>query len=261
MKGLKKYSHHDREKVIREMVPLIKKKFGDNLIALAADASYARGEDTDYSDLELFAFVREMPTGKDMEGMSRIRDGMLVELIWTTKETYLTKVKEVTKEWYLAGSDTLLPIINEEFIAELNRYQVENLREKCLKEAVRFWPEVQEAAAKVLNAITQENREGLPLLLYYMVNNMLVALSLLNRTPYITLARFFTRARSFKTKPDRFDELLEMIVAGNYTNLPLLKELTEDIFEEFEKIFDDLGCELYHTSLDPAEGHGNFSIP
>ena len=86
MKGLKKHSHQDRERVIRELVPLIKKKFGDNLIALAADASYARGEDFDYSDLELFAFVKEMPEGKDMEGMSRIRDGMLIELIWTTRE-------------------------------------------------------------------------------------------------------------------------------------------------------------------------------
>ena len=125
MKGLKKHSHQDRERVIRELVPLIKKKFGDNLIALAADASYARGEDFDYSDLELFAFVKEMPEGKGMEGMSRIRDGMLVELIWTTREWYLAKVKEVTEEWYIAGSDTLLPIINEEFI--LSRTEVTQL--------------------------------------------------------------------------------------------------------------------------------------
>lgn len=253
MKGLKKHSHKDREKVIRELVPLIKKKFGDNLVALANDASYARGEDFDYSDLELFAFVKEMPACKEMEGMSRIRDGMLVELIWTTREWYLSKVKEVTEEWYIAGSDTLLPIINEEFIAELNSYRVENLKEKCFMELVRFWPQVQEATAKVLNAVTRKNRDGLPLLVFYMFNDMLVALSLLNRTPYTTMGKFIHEARSFPVKPARFDELLDLIVSGGYTNLSLLKELSIAVFEGFEEIFDKLGLEPYHTSIDPAD--------
>ena len=259
MKGLKKHSHQDRERVIRELVPLIKKKFGDNLIALAADASYARGEDFDYSDLELFAFVKEMPEGKGMEGMSRIRDGMLVELIWTTREWYLAKVKEVTEEWYIAGSDTLLPIINEEFIAELNSCKVENLKEKCTKEAVRFWPQVQEATAKVLNAVTRETHDGLPLLVFYMLNNMLVTLSLLNQTPYITMVKFITQARSFPVKPARFDDLLDLIVSGGFTNLPRLKELATEVFEGFEAIFDELDVEIYHTSIDPADNLDNFS--
>jgi hypothetical protein len=257
MKGLKKHSHQDREKVIRELIPLIQKKFGDNLIALAADASFARGEDFDYSDLEMFAFVKEMPEGKDMEGMSRIRDGMLVELIWTTREWYLTHVKEVTEEWYIAGSDTLLPVINEEFIAELNRYKVENLKEKCLKEAVRFWPQVQEATAKVLNAVTGNNRDGLPLLVFYMLNYMLVELSLLNHTPYVTMSRFVSQARSFLVKPARFDEFLDLVVDGRYTDLPLLAELSTGVFEGFEVIFANLGVEIYHTTIDPAE----FSEP
>lgn len=260
MKGLKKHSHQERQKIIEELVPLIKKKFGDNLIALAADASFARGEDFDYSDLELFAFVRKMPRGKSMQGMSRIRDGLLVELIWTTKETYLARVKEITGEWYIAGSDRLLPIINEEFIAELNSYRVEKLKEKCLKEAARFWPQVQESAAKVLNAVTHKNRDGLPLLVFYMLNNMLVTLSLLNQTPYITMSKFITQARTFTVKPPRFDELLDFIVSGGYTDLPLLKELTVEVFEGFEAILNELGVELYHASLDPADNRNIETI-
>jgi len=261
MKGLKKHSHQDRKKVIQELVPLIKKKFGDNLVALAADASYARGEDFDYSDLELFAFVKKMPEGKSLEGMSRIRDGMLIELVWTTRETYLAKVKEVTAEWYIAGSDMLLPIINEEFIAELNTYTVENLKEKCLKEAVRFWPKVQESTAKVLNAVTRENRDGLPLLLFYLLEHMLAELSFLNQTPYITMVKFIPQARSFPVKPARFDEFLDLIVSGGYTDLLLLKELSEEVFGGFEDIFDELGVEIYHTSIDPADNLDNFSKP
>ena len=31
MKGLKKYSHEDRERVIDEIIPLVQEKFGANL--------------------------------------------------------------------------------------------------------------------------------------------------------------------------------------------------------------------------------------
>ena len=125
---------------------------------------------------------------------------------------------------------------------------------------VRFWPQVQEATAKVLNAVTRENRDGLPMLVFYMLNNMLVVLSLQNRTSYITMAKFIPQARSFPVKPARFDELLDLIVSGGFTNLPRLRELTIEIFEGFEDIFAKLGCEIYHTSIDPADNLDNFSV-
>src|SRR5262245_22591112 len=181
MKGIKPYTHADRQRVIAELIPLIRRKFGANLVALAASASFARGEDSDYSDLELTAFVKEMPEGVQRGGMGRIRDGMLVELVWMTRETYLARTREVTHDWYIAGSDTLLPLINPAFIEELNRYQVEHLHEKCLAQARRRWYEVQESTAKVLNAILTANREGLPLLLFDMTLHMLIVLSFLNQ--------------------------------------------------------------------------------
>ena len=260
MKGIKKHTHADREKIVNDMVPLIQEKFGDNLVALASQASYARGDDADYSDLELIAFLREMPGGKEVEGMSRIRDGLLVELVWTTRETYLKTVKEVTKDWYIAGSDTLFPIINEDFINNLNEYRVENFREKCLKELLRFWSVVQESTAKVLNAISQKNSDGLPLLLFYLVYHMLIALSLINQTPYVTMSRFFTMARSFSVKPEKFEALLDMVVAGQYQDFPALQRLITDIFRDFEEILERLDIEVYHNIIDPTESGDIYTI-
>lgn len=158
MKGLKKHTHQDRQRVIEEILPRIREKFGDNLIALAAQGSFARGEDSDYSDLELIAFVKKMPEGR--RGVGKIRDGLLVELVWTTLEKYVAETLEVTEEWYLSASDVLLPIINAEFISDLCEYRTGNLKEKCLAEAARHWHEVQESTSKVLNAIKVENRDG-----------------------------------------------------------------------------------------------------
>lgn len=251
MKGLKRYSHQDRKEVIQEMIPLIRKKFGENLIALAAQASYARNEDLDYSDLELIAFVREMPKGKKIGGMGKIREGLLVELVWMTKETYIKEVKEVTKDWYIAGSDILLPIINKPFIESLNNYEVENLKEKCLNHATSHWHEVQESTAKVLNAISRKNKLTISLLVFDMYLHMLIVLSFLNQMPYRTFSELIVQSKKFKTKPEHFNDLTNIIIDGTHRNLGQLKKAVEEVFTEFESIFEELGFALYDNNVDP----------
>lgn len=251
MKGIKKHTHKDREKVIRDMVPLIKKKFGDNLIALAACCSYARNEDADYSDLELTAFVKTMPGDKPQDGLAKLHDGMLIELVWMTRETYLKTIRDVNEFWHYSGSDRLLPIINEEFIAELNSYRPADLKQKCLDQAVGCLTEVQEAVTKVLNAVTQENREGMPLLFFEMINQMLRTLSFLNQEPYITASRMIEQAREFRLQPKSMARLLDMAVEGGYHDLAALHRVTVSVFEEFEAIFEQLGLPLYDDDIDP----------
>ena len=258
MKGLKKYSHKDREKVIREMVPLIERKFGKNLVALAAQASYARHEDFDYSDLELIAFVEKMPRGKKVGAMGKIRDGLMVELAWMTKETYIEETLEVTENWYIAGSDKLFPIINERFIESLSQYTPRNLEEKCLSHAASHWYEVQESTAKVLNAISKRNKVGISLLVLDMYLRMLIILSFLNQTPYKTFSEFISQSRKFKNKPEHFDELTRIIVDGEYQDLPNLKQAVVNVFTEFEAIFDELGFDLYDHDVDPSKPNKKF---
>jgi hypothetical protein len=259
MKGLKKYTHEDRQKVIDEMVPLIKKKFAENLVALAAQASFARNEDFGYSDLELIAFVNEMPEGKKWDGMGKIRDGLLVELVWMTKERFIEGI-EVNKDWFISGSDVLVPIINEEFIKELNEYKVENLRQKCLAQAAKRWNQYQESVAKVLNAITKENRDGIPLMAMYMFHDVLVMMSFLNQVPYVTLARFESQAREFQYKPRGFDELVDLMANGDYQDLPRLERVTTDIFSELEEKLEELGFDLYYGDVDPNKPMKKYEL-
>lgn len=248
MQGLKKYTHREREKIVEKLIPQIRQKFGDNLIALAAQGSFARGDDSDYSDLELIAFVKKMPEGH--WGIGKIVDGMLIELTWATREKYFAETFELNDMWYLSASDVLSPIINAEFINELKNYRTENLKEKCLAEAKHHWHEVQEATAKTLNTITAKNRDGLPLVLFDMVRCFLISLSFVNQTPYTTFARFFSEARNFAIKPPEFDDLLDLIVRGEYRNLQILEAKIKNIFSQFEAIYEDLGVELYDDEID-----------
>jgi len=251
MKGIKKHTHADREKIIRKLVPLIRKKFGDNLVALAACCSYARNEDTDYSDLELTAFVKTMPENQPQGGLAKLYDGMLVELMWMTKETYLKTTLDINENWHFSGSDRLEPIINEKFIAELSNYRAPDMKKKCFDHAVGIFAEVQEAVTKVLNAVDQENREGMPILFFYMVIEMLKLLSFLNQVPYVTASRIIAQAKDFRIRPKSFGKLLEMAINGGYHDLTALRQVTVAVFEEFETIFDDLGLSLYDDDYDP----------
>jgi hypothetical protein len=251
MKGIKKHTHADRAKAIKEMVPLIKRKFGDNLVALAVCCSFARNEDTDYSDLELTAFVKEMPEGKPQGGLAKMYDGMLIELVWMTRETYLKTTLDVNEEWHYSGSDRLLPIINEEFIVELSEYRSADLRRKCLDQAVGCFTEYQEAVSKVLNAINQKNHEGMPILFFYMILQILKLLSFLNQTPYVTANRMLSQAKEFGIKPRSFERMRDMVVEGGYQGFTALREVTVAVFEEFETIFENLGIALYDEDIDP----------
>lgn len=257
MKGLKKHTRRDREKAVEEILPLVRRKFGDNLVALAAQGSFARGDDAAYSDLELIAFVKEMPGNEEWAGIGKIRDGLLVELVWMTRETYLKRTPEVNKDWFLSGSDVLLPIINERFVRELTDYRVENLSEKCLAEAKLRWHEVQEATGKVLNATAaakaaaEKSRDAIPLLFADMLIHMLITLSFLNRTPYITFARFIEQARRFDTKPPSFENLLDIMTNGEFEDLARLEKTVETVFSQFEAIFEAFGVELYDDNINP----------
>ncbi len=251
MKGIKAHTHEDRTRVIEEMIPLVRKRFGDNLLGLAAQGSYARGEDGPYSDLELIAFLKKKPKGEMVSGMAKIRDGMLVELLWTTREKYLQRTIDVTDEWYLAGSDVLLPIINKEYICNIGTYQAKRVKENCLKHAAERFYELQESTTKLLNAIEDDNLENIGLVAFDMFMHMLVVLSFINQTPYVTFSRFVTQAKQFPMKPDGFDKFAAIMIEGDYRDLSRLEEAATTVFDGLEQLMDDLDVELYYDNIDP----------
>ena len=250
MKSIRPHSHADRERVVRELVPEFQRKFGDNLLAIAAQASFGRGDDAAYSDLEIGVFLRTLPDGHREGYTSIIRDGLLIEIWYTTRENYLAKIKDVTSEWYLAGSDVLVPVLNAPFLEELRDFPTPDLDEKCHRRLIRLWPGLQEDVSKTLNAIEQRNRDGLPMVLFCLMNDAMIALSFLNRRPYTTLAKFFAEVRAFPVKPDRLEDFLDLMATGDYKDLAKLRDVVVGMFEGFETLFEREGVAL--TAPDTA---------
>lgn len=248
MLGIKPHTHEQRTEIVNQLIPIIQQKFGKNFIALAGDGSYARGEDTDYSDLELIVILKEIPNNVDWSE-HRIIDGLLVVIVTETKDSIIKKYLDVSEYWYASGAGKLLPIINKEFINEINAYSPDNVTAKCFRQIQKRWPEYQEITAKVLNNIKQEDREAFAITFPTMIKELLIILSYLNATPYITLGKYIKQAKQFKLKPKSFDGLIAIQVNGGYQDFEKIKKVTEEVFSDLEKIVLSKGVKLYSDKL------------
>ena len=234
--------------MLERLVRPICAHFGDNLEALAVQASVARGDDGPYSDLELCAFVKEMPEGK--RGVGIIHGGMLVELIWTTREAWIDMVARAPgPEWWLAGSDVLKPIINAEYIHAVRAEAGKASRAACRDLARRHWHDVQESTGKVLKAAGAGEREALSLIYPDMARHMLTSLAFLNARPFTTFARMIDEARTFDIKPIGFESLIGVLRSG-YEDCAFIHDLTLAVFEDLEGLLLMAGVDPYKPELD-----------
>ena len=204
--GLKPHSHAQRQAIVSQLVPLWREKFGDNLLAVATAASFARGSDHAYSDLEFVVFLTESPPENEDQYLQRIVDGLLVEAVYVTEESYLREYLTLSADWHVSSTAVLGGVYNPEFVDSLTQRirAMHYPRVHFVARAARRFYEVQESFGKVLTAVEQRNTEGVALLLFDATLNLLATLAFLNQQPFVTFATFVSHARGFKTKPARF---------------------------------------------------------
>ena len=170
-----------------------------------------------------------------------------------TKEEYLKNTIDVNPQWHYSGSDTLLPLLNVNYIKEITAYRPADVKRKCLEQAVGCFTELQEAVSKVLNAVTQDNHEGMPILFFEMLSQVLRILSFLNQSPYTTASKMIAQARQFSVQPRSLNQLLNLAVKGSYQDFSFLMDIVISVFEEIESIFLELDLPMADDNLDPNQ--------
>ncbi len=234
---------------------------GSNLVALAVQGSYARVEDREYSDLELVAFLKELPMSAMRLDGEQIFDGMMVDLVWTTEDQYIASVKEVTEAWYIAGSDCLAPLVNSALIAKINAFAPQDLKAKCLARAVQRWPALYEATTKVLNAVSREEAPDLGRLFFSVLEHVLVELAFLNATPYVSNSTSLEEALRLPKQPEHLSDLGAVAVEGAYNDRRRVAGVVTTVLGELEELLKAEGAtldvqELTLPRMDPGDGTG-----
>jgi hypothetical protein len=120
-----------------------------------------------------------------------------------------------------------------------------------LAKAARRFVKVQEASAKVLGAIEEQDREAVPLLFFDAVMHVLVTLSFLNQRPYTTFARFISEGRAMPRAPARLGEMLDIAVEGRYQDLQHLRDVILAVVEGLEQQFRKEDFPVVGADLDP----------
>ncbi|MBU2530120.1 MAG: hypothetical protein KKD35_03680 [Elusimicrobia bacterium] len=228
------------------MVPLIKKKFGKNLLAIAARGSFARNADDPYSDLELFAFLKEMPRGQKKlpyGKMHKIRNGLSVELIWITEKTYIKEAKEITGFWFGVGSEKLSAVYNKKFVDKLNKYKPKNVKLKCFDQSFALWPGIFFTSSLVLEIASKKDHEKIALALYHMFENMLNFLAFINQSPYSSSSKKISESKKFKNKPKDFPKLTSLIVNGDFKKYSEIKKLVSSVTQDMKTFLEKAGYE------------------
>ncbi len=239
--------------IAKQMVSVAKQRFGKNLEAVAVRGSTARKTDGPYSDLEMFAFIKKMPTdqkhksyGKDR----RIIDGLLIELIWVTKENYIKEVKEISGAWFGSGADKLLSLLNPSLVRKLNSFKPTNAKQKCLDQAALLWDHLQESATKSINAAEAKNKDAMAMVLHDTFSNILKMVAFFNAKPYTTFSKLVEESRKMKYRPADLESLTKLVVGGKYGRFSEIKKLLFSVLSEFEELLLKKGYKLDHDDFE-----------
>ena len=244
------HTHEQRAEIVELLVEMHERELASNLQGLATQGSFARNEDGPYSDLELVAFLNAMPSDAQWVDREQVYDGMFVDIVWTTKDEYLVRVKEVTPQWYIAGSDHLAPTgVNPKLIDEINAFTPQDLRARCLAEAQKRWPALHEATTKVLNAAAREDTPDLGRLVFAMLEHVLVELAFLNTHAYKSSSTFLEEALGLPQQPGHLPELAAIATDGTYTDHRYVDAAVSAVFAEVTELLEVEGATLAVSEL------------
>lgn len=239
------HTHEQRAEIVERLVEMHERELGSNLHGLATQGSFARDEDAPYSDLEIVAFLYSMPRDAQWVDREQVYDGMFVDIVWTTKDEYVARVKEVTPQWYLAGSDHLgRTRVNPELIDEINAFTPQDLRARCLTEAEKRWPTLHEATTKVFNAAAREHTPDLGRLVFAMLEHVLVELAFLNTHPYKSSSTSLEEALALPHQPRHLPELAAIATDGGFTDHAHVDAAVKAVFAEVTELLEAEGATL-----------------
>jgi hypothetical protein len=252
--GLKHHTHLERERVIDALVPPIIRHMGNQLVALGVAGPFAPVADGAYSDIEMIGFVKKHPGPRSV--VRYVHDGMLIDLWFLTRQDYVDLHKsKIRANWPFTAVTALRPLINIAFIRELNAMPYNNSAQDRMRALGDFWPEIQDATARLLSAAAAGDQDPVPYLFWLTVEKICVALSLLNAQPFTARAAMFRETRGFALLPPSFGQLL----AGQGAAPAELAQRVLRVFEEMEQLLSAEGVKLYARSLDEFVAEPTFT--
>lgn len=204
----------------REIAAQIRQHYGDYILALGVYGSVARGTDGPYSDIEMHCVVR----GSGVDICHEWSAGpWKAEVDVYSEDVVLGWASEVDVDWALTHGACVevLPIYDPTgFFSRLRDTALFSQPDQVFQETIHdvIIGELCERIGKIRNARAENNAACLPYLAVELAKFGALLLGLVHRHLYTTSTRLFEQSLTLPGRPDGYDALCWMVMAGELTD-------------------------------------------
>lgn len=207
--------HAERVAFAQQIAARMVTAYGDALVAVAAFGSVARGDDTDTSDLELWAAFADDPPVRERYVAVR---GMAVQIEYRSVAAMLDEARTVDRFWPINAAQygVCLPLHGRgDFFAQLAGAVASPHEEgfaPALRETMR---RMSETAGKARSNRTRGDTHALLKAGRGLVHEAMFLIGLANRRYFPHTRDLYRQAAQLPLRPEGYAELLD--IAGNFT--------------------------------------------
>lgn len=248
--GPQPITHEERLANAQKIASQLLAKFGNEVRAIGAYGSLARGTDGPYSDIEMFCIVRSPEVDTIYEWCE---GAWKAEVDVQSAEVLLDWAKELESDWSLTHGCLLyiLPFYDpENLFAQLKEVVFSHPPEAYNTVIAQFIvDDVFELMGKLRNAIYTSNRPAVPSLAITLTKAGAFIIGLANRHLYSTSSNILPESLSLPNRPAGYDALCKFVMDGDLSSAAITANLAENFWAGLEAWAKSRGLKIY-SSLD-----------
>lgn len=248
--GPQPMDHSRRLELAREIAERFQSHYGEQVLALGAYGSLARGTDGPYSDIELLCVLR----GEDIEQNHEWSAGAWkAEVNVRSRDVALREAAELEVDWPIThGAFThVLPLYDPKDIFPQLRAAALAHSDDEFRRVMRdvIVGEVYERIGKVLNARAENNAACLPTLAVDLAKMGACLIGLDGRHLYTTSTQLFSESLALPCAPAGYAELCRLVVSGELADAARNVDVIEAFWAGVEQWAQERGLVIVHDLI------------
>ncbi len=248
--GPQPMNHEDRLKLANEIAGRFHEHFGENVLAIGAYGSLARGTDTAYSDIEMYCVIK----GEEINTSYEWSAGKWkAEVDVQSADILLKWATELDETWSLTHGSCIqiLPLYDPgDFFGQLKDRLFDHKDEE-FESVIKAMivGELYEFIGKIRNTIASGNTSSLPIQIGNITKYGAFMIGLANRSLYTSSSNFLPESIVLADRPNGYDALCELVMRGELNDFPSIVRAADLFWEGIEAWAKTRGLKI-HEKLD-----------
>jgi kanamycin nucleotidyltransferase len=186
-----KHSHAERVSLSEALMASLQDTYKSDLLAVALFGSMSRGEDKDYSDVDMIAIVKGEKIADELYG---IRNGLSYGIDIFSQDVVHGKITAIHSRWPLLVGKfaTAKPLIDEQHLFDAYAQLYKDTIRQDFKPYIRqiFMEEIYGECNKLISTTHFGTREQVLYISHRFFTKMVLFLGVINKTYYLNSANF-----------------------------------------------------------------------